>query len=303
MGDEYEPYKWQIGDPSDWGDSVGVPDFPYLGYMNGNNDEEDDFDDSDYDESKELSDKAWLYRNNGDYKKALLYINQALQIQPNSVSNLNRKAIILDNMGNYEDALVYYDRALKFSPKNKTILANKADCMNSILYWKRSSGKYTRDDLDFVNEALKIIPKDEDNAKLLQRKGEILDSLGEPVRARICFLLAAKLFDDVKVIESQLKILENPDETFISIAGTNHYQKHAPFKKGVIMNLVSEPDNKYDSDAIRVEIDSNTVGYVANSDYTLISQVKSASQIRNNSSTKAEFLFVLAAEYPIAKLI
>ena len=302
MDDEYEPYQWQIGDPSDWGDSVGVPDFPYLGYMNGGNGE-DDSDDSDYDESEELSDKAWMYRNNGDYKKALDCINQALQIQQNSVSNLNRKAIILDDMGNYEEALVYYDKALKFSPKNKTILANKADCMNSLLYWKRFPGKYTRDDLDFVNEALKIIPDSEDNAKLLQTKGKILDSLGEPVRARICFLLASKLFDDVKEIESQLKILENPNETFISIAGTKHYKSYAPFKKGVVMNLVREPDNKFDRDAIRVEINSETVGYVANSDYTLIDQVKSASQIKNTSSNKAEFLFVIASNYPIAKLL
>ena len=115
--------------------------------------------------------------------------------------------------------------------------------------------------------------------------------MGEPVRARICFLLASKLFDDVKEIESQLKILENSNETFISIAGTKHYKSYAPFKKGVVMNLVREPDNKFDRDAIRVEIDGETVGYVANNDYTLIDHVKSASQIKNTSSNKAEFLF------------
>ena len=43
MGDDYEPYEWQVGDPADWGDSVGVPDIPYMGYIDGDDDDGDDW--------------------------------------------------------------------------------------------------------------------------------------------------------------------------------------------------------------------------------------------------------------------
>ena len=32
--------KWNVGDPSDWGDSIGVPDKAYMGYLNGGNDDD-----------------------------------------------------------------------------------------------------------------------------------------------------------------------------------------------------------------------------------------------------------------------
>ena len=51
--------------------------------------------------------------------------------------------------------------------------------------------------------------------------------------------------------------------------------------------------------------DESIVGYVANSDYTLIEEVKSASDIKNimNNEQKAEILFDYIGEYTIAKLI
>jgi hypothetical protein len=74
---------------------------------------------------------------------------------------------------------------------------------------------------------------------------------------------------------------------------------------GVKVDLVREPTNEYDPDAIRVEVDGNTVGYVANSSYTLIDRAKSATDIKNivKEDQKAEILFVYIDEYTIAKLI
>ena len=31
--------EWHVGDPADWGDSVGVPDIPYMGYLKDEEDE------------------------------------------------------------------------------------------------------------------------------------------------------------------------------------------------------------------------------------------------------------------------
>ena len=74
-------------------------------------------------------------------------------------------------------------------------------------------------------------------------------------------------------------------------------------KVGTPMILAAEPDNPHDRDAIRVESRGETVGYVANSKYTLIKEVKSATDIKNTVSAHAEVQFILFDEWVIAKLI
>lgn len=75
------------------------------------------------------------------------------------------------------------------------------------------------------------------------------------------------------------------------------------FFEGAVVDLIRQPDNAHDRNAIRVEINGETVGYVANSRHTLINEVKSASDIKNTSSHQAEVLFIFYREYVIAKLI
>ena len=269
---------------------------------------EEDEDDESYESdpiierSKTLSDEAWRLENQGRFEEALVLINQAIENYPYRSNQFNIKAIILQDLRRYEEALEFYDRALSIS-NDRVILANKARCMLSLLEKRRYSGPLTRDDLDFINEALRILPEGENNYDFLQLKGEILEQLGEPVKARICYYLSNKLFDKVDEAEKQLKLLENPNETYIIITGTNFYQNFRPFHEGVILDLVRESDNEFDRDAIRVEIDGETVGYVANSEDTLIKEVKSASDIRDMKSTKAIFVFVLLETYIIARLI
>ena len=69
--------------------------------------------------------------------------------------------------------------------------------------------------------------------------------------------------------------------------------------------MVKEPENQYDRDAIRVEMNGNTVGYVANSPRTLIKETKSATDIKNRfeSRTRAKILFIFMERYTVAKLI
>ena len=55
-------------------------------------------------------------------------------------------------------------------------------------------------------------------------------------------------------------------ETYITICGFNHYYGMMPFKIGTKVKCVKEPDNNYDSEAIKVVMSHiGTVGYVANS--------------------------------------
>ena len=53
--------------------------------------------------------------------------------------------------------------------------------------------------------------------------------------------------------------------------------------------MVWESDNPHDRDAIRVALDGETVGYVANGRHTVIGEVKSATDIKNTSSTRLKF--------------
>jgi len=50
-------------------------------------------------------------------------------------------------------------------------------------------------------------------------------------------------------------------------------------------------------------INGETVGYVANSKYTLIKEVKSATEIKHSGSRHAEVQFILFNQWIIAKLI
>ena len=178
----------------------------------------------------------------------------------------------------------------------------EAECIKSKLeievLFKRIEPRH----LDMINRALKILPDGSDNVPYLHVKAEILGQLGDPVKAWICRYIAAERYDEVEKIDKQLKKLKSGG-TYINITGIHYYQGFAPFKEGTIVDLIRESENPHDRDAIRVEINGETVGYVANSKYTLIKEVKSATEIKNAQSKQAEVQFILFNEWVIAKLI
>ena len=67
---------------------------------------------------------------------------------------------------------------------------------------------------------------------------------------------------------------------FITITGGNNYFGKAPFKVGRIFKLEKEPDNLYDTEAIKVSHPLiGTVGYVANSIHTVYEGTHSAGRL------------------------
>ena len=251
-----------------------------------------------------LSQAAWeLYYNDRVTDEALILIDSAIKLNPNPPANdYNRKAIILERKLQYGEALKYYNKALSKDRLNETFLNNKAGCIKEELKTKILHNKMEPRDLGLINTALKILPRGYDNREYLFIKAEILSQLGEPVKARICKALSVKNYEEVDKAEKQLKKLK-PAETYINITGTQHYRNFEPFKEGTIVDLIKEPDNPHDKDAIRVEINGETIGYVANSKYTLINEVKSATDIKDIQSSQAEVQFILFNEWVIAKLI
>lgn len=78
-------------------------------------------------------------------------------------------------------------------------------------------------------------------------------------------------------------------EQYITIVGFNHYYGVRPFKVGKTIKCVKEPENPYDSEAIKVVLKGiGTVGYVANSPYTVATGTKSAGGIAHKVKKKFE---------------
>lgn len=86
-------------------------------------------------------------------------------------------------------------------------------------------------------------------------------------------------------------------KTYFTLAGTNHYFGVFFLKKGMRVELEKEPDNKYDKEAIRVNMEGlGKIGYVANSAYTVMGESMSAGRLYDKIGEKAEGKVVLVTE-------
>lgn len=67
---------------------------------------------------------------------------------------------------------------------------------------------------------------------------------------------------------------------YVAITGLNHYYGTSFLKPGQLVQLLKDPDNPYDQEAIRAEIPPiGKIGYVANSIYTVPKGCRSAGRI------------------------
>ncbi|WP_298522499.1 hypothetical protein [uncultured Methanobrevibacter sp.] len=304
-GDGYGPYQWQVGDPEDWGDSVGVPDIPYMGYLNGDDDDDDCMAPREISESEMLHDEAWALRCDGRYEEALDKINRALELDSDDFDNWNVKAIILEDMHDYEMAIDYYTIALKHNPSSEVVKNNKAYSLSRIAEMNERKGENLKSALTRINEALSLVSNDSRRNEYLRIKGKILERMGNVPDAWACYLLASGMEEEVREMERQRKIIESSTDILINITGTSFYGDAGPLVKGNVVELIAEPSNIHDSDAIRVERNGITAGYVANSDNTLIDGVKSATDLKGKIKTnqRAEVMFRYARDYIIARLM
>lgn len=289
--------EWHVGDPADWGDSVGVPDIGYMGYLQ---DDEDEDAPRHVTRSQSLRREAWRLRNDGRLNDALSKINESLKYGDNW-EGLNIKAIILEDMGDYEEALHFYDRSLNISSA-RFVKDNKARLLERIAERQRYSLEYGKA-LDNINLALKITSNEDDALHFLAGKRDILDAMGRHREAYVCNKLANRQNDLVDKFERQSKILKDTTDMLICISGTRFYRPQASLAEGTVVDLVREPDHPHDPDAIRVELGGQIVGYVANSRNTLIDEVKSAFDIKDMDFKKAKVLFVFMERYIVCKLL
>lgn len=83
---------------------------------------------------------------------------------------------------------------------------------------------------------------------------------------------------------------------YFTLAGTQYRHGHEFIEKGTKLKLAKEPDNKFDKEAIKVEIEPlGTVGYVANSPQTVIGDCYSAGRLYDKigDTAGATVVFIL----------
>lgn len=229
------------------------------------------------------------------FREALVLINLSIEQKPDW-RYYNLKGLILQGLDRFSESKRALDEGIKIK-NDPELLENKAN----LLYRWANSLNDKQKSLEIITEAIEIIPDE----RFLYLKGSILDCLGRPIDARIAYLEAEGELEEVSKIKIQQEMLRNSKDTLVNITGWQFYFGIEVFSEGLKVDLVCEESNEHDPDAIRVEIDGETVGYVANSDYTLIENVKSASDIRQTlkDNQKAEILFIYFEGYVIAKLI
>ena len=80
--------------------------------------------------------------------------------------------------------------------------------------------------------------------------------------------------------------MENP--IYVAITGLKHYYGTSFLKPGQYIQLIKEPDNPYDQEAIKAEIPPiGKIGYVANSIYTVPKGCRSAGRIYDSIDQQA----------------
>ena len=247
----------------------------------------------------ELEDARNLLKK-AEYRKALESIEDL-----SSFDAYVLKADLHSRLKDYKGAVECLDAALSLKD-DKEILQKKAD---ALYMWAKLA--YFPDGnfdlaLDLVDRALEILPQGDDSAEAWFLKGEIYQSMELHIDARRCFLKAENRLEELEVLESQLaKFEQYSSDTLINITGIDFYRGMEPFSQGGLLDLACDEQNEHDPDAVAVILDGETVGYVANSEYTLINDVKSASDIKGKigDKSKAEVLFIFQNEFVIARVI
>ena len=235
------------------------------------------------------------------YSKALSEIDNSLKTDYN-YTNLNLKGIVLQNLGRFDESLECFDDALKLH-ESPDIQLNKANCLYGwakVTFFPESDYEKA---LRLIECGIENIPESEDPSEFYFLKAEILEALNQLADAHKCYLTAYKEFDRLREFEEQCEYLNTTQDTLINIVGSDFYN-FTP-EAGNVLSLVRDEDNEHDPDAVAAVYEGETVGYVANNPYTLIDEVKSASDIKNSISDnqKAEILFIYLGEYVVAKLL
>lgn len=287
--------EWHVGDPEDWGDSVGVPDIPYMGYLNDDDDGEDPQRPPENNTSKSkadiLGEEAWKLYNEFKDEEALVLINQALPYDQHHSNNWNRKGIILESLKRYEESKECYDRSISLR-RDPVVIDNKARMIKDWCWdiYSKCKDKDFRLATELLEEAI--------------RDMSTIQSVEDVKTYRNLLETLEFRRDYYKMCRSQYEsLMFIPKEELITIAGTKFYSC-PKFEKGMMFQLKKEPENEHDPDAIAVYYDGDKIGYVANSDMTSCDLTSKASDLKDIPDIAfAEYVMNYELSRHIARII
>ena len=222
---------------------------------------------------------AYSYGEN--YKVAMKYADEAISFDGDNANNWNIRAIILEYMGKYGQSDECFKKAIELEDDN-VFIENRARMLKR---WCREL--YDEDPeraLKLIEEAIGIlssIQSDEDMGEYGLLRGEIRDRLD---------------YD-----EGYDVLAEIGRENLFTLTGT-YYCDHMDFEKGMVLNLLREPDNPFDGDAIAVYYCGRKVGYVANSPDTVSPHTTGASDLNIAESAYGEYVMEYGNRFKIARL-
>ncbi|MBP3790564.1 MAG: tetratricopeptide repeat protein [Methanobrevibacter sp.] len=225
--DEYG--EWHVGDPIGFGNDVGSPEVPYMGYGPKKREEKDygaspeEIERNRKDNtSRTLRNEAERLYDAGRYSEALTLINVAIENVSTNANNWNIKGNILDHLGNYEEAIPCYDKALELN-SDDVIKHNKAATLVSNAYRLFLLGDIDGSCLN-LGEAFKIFDGIDDKRCLDQAwdlRAQIFIRNGDYGKAFECYKHALEAVKNDEKLRSEymqkrdglLKYLDNEDGT------------------------------------------------------------------------------------------
>lgn len=86
-------------------------------------------------------------------------------------------------------------------------------------------------------------------------------------------------------------------KTYFTLTGTQYYHGKDFLEKDMDVKLVKDPDNDYDKEAIKVELEGlGQIGHVANSPYTVVGESCSAGRLYDkfDDETMGKIVYVMA---------
>ncbi len=87
---------------------------------------------------------------------------------------------------------------------------------------------------------------------------------------------------------------------YFTLTGTKFYHGKDFLEPGMKLKLIKEPENQYDSEAIRVELPGiGTIGYIANSVHTVLGESISAGRMYDRIGKKAEAVVKIVTDHGV----
>ena len=233
--------------------------------------------------SKVYKSIAWVYMLQENHKVAIKYIDEAIAFNGNDANYWNVKAIILERMHQFDESLKCYDRAIEME-RSDVFIENRANMIRNCSQFSHESDKKLGGAENMADEPI-------DDISSIQSEGDITE----------CGCLKEKIQNNMDIPGQYVFLNSIGREKLITITGTSFYG-YPNFEEGMILKLVRDPDNEFDSDDIAIFYGDRQVGYVANTQESSFELTTMASDLEIGDVVYAEYLMNFMFEYRIARI-